>query len=176
MLAFRVATVIYSAEGQETVIHNFDDVAAASSLIAGAPFLNSRTDTARAFRFVFDNLINIPDVTTVGRRAGVDLRLVVVTDGSPTGELWCFSSSRIAQPCSLLPSTMCARARMLTRMRRSLVAYILTAHSLACFGRLCDSEPVQQPWWHGHFQQRGGSVCRGSDNSCAPGCFGVADG
>ena len=82
-----MATVLFSQHNQERVVHDFDDVAVADGLIAAAPFLNSRTDTARAYRFVYDRLINVPDVTTVGRRLGVPLRLVVVTDGLPTGKL-----------------------------------------------------------------------------------------
>lgn len=85
MFACRVATVIFSAQGQERVVHNFADVASAPSLIAAAPFLNSRTDTARAFQFVYDNLISVP-AASVGRRPGVPTRLVSVTDGLSTGE------------------------------------------------------------------------------------------
>jgi len=82
----RVATVIFSMAGQEQVVHDFDDVAVADGLIAAAPFLNSRTDTANAYQFVFDNLIDVSDLASVGRRASARLVLVCVSDGLPTGE------------------------------------------------------------------------------------------
>jgi hypothetical protein len=66
------------------VVHDFNQAAMADNLIVAAPFLNSRTDTARAFKFVFDNLINV-SAASVGRRPGIPLYFVTVTDGLPTG-------------------------------------------------------------------------------------------
>lgn len=68
------------------MIHEFDDFATAPSLIAAAPFLNGPTAIATAYRFVYDNLINVSLATmgTLGRRVGVPLHMVVVTDGFPT--------------------------------------------------------------------------------------------
>jgi hypothetical protein len=83
-LCVRVATAIFSAQGQERVVHDFNQAAVAESLIGAAPFLNSRTDTARAFKFAFDNLINV-SAASVGRRPGLPLYFVTVTDGLPTG-------------------------------------------------------------------------------------------
>ena len=86
IVSCRVATVIFSERSQAQVIHNFDDVTDADGLIAAAPFLNARTDTARAYRFVFDKFINLnaSGLAGVGRRINVPMSMVVVTDGFPT--------------------------------------------------------------------------------------------
>jgi len=76
--------VIFSGIGQETLVHDFDDVDSASGLLAAAPYLNSETATANAYRFVFDTLINVSNVSAIGRRPGVPLVIQTLTDGFPS--------------------------------------------------------------------------------------------
>jgi hypothetical protein len=76
--------VIFSGIGQEALVHDFDDIGSATGLIAAAPYLNSETATASAYRFVFDTLINVSNVSAIGRRLGVPVVLQVLTDGFPS--------------------------------------------------------------------------------------------
>ena len=76
--------MIFSGIGQETLVHDFDDVGSAPGLLAAAPYLNAETATANAYRFVFNTLINVSNASAIGRRPGVPLVIQALTDGFPS--------------------------------------------------------------------------------------------
>ena len=92
VLCLRVAAASYSDVDQITLLFDFDDdLATADGSLLDAEFKSGTTATAAAFKFAFDTLIDVP-AASVGRRDTVPLRVLLVTDGSPTGESFVLAS------------------------------------------------------------------------------------